>query len=167
MCRQNRCAAGFQMRLKHSFKNLLARGIQVGRRLIQQPQLRVPQRQPRQRHATLLPGRQASARVAADRSSTGPRHPARDLQLGIASRRAQRAGEAQVFERGEIRLQRGVVAQVGQVPVEGIAVGAHGLPVPAASALLGVQEAGEAAQQRGLAGAVGPEQLQRRARRPA
>ncbi|MFO1502882.1 MAG: hypothetical protein U1F39_03600 [Steroidobacteraceae bacterium] len=46
--------------------------------------------------------------------------------------------------------------------MEGIAVGTHRPAVPAYLAF-GMQEAGKAAQQRSLAGAVGPQQLQRRA----
>src|SRR5690606_38767810 len=73
---------------------------------------------------------------------------------------SQCAGESQVFQRGEFVLQRVLVAQVGQCPVKARPVLAHGVAFPMDAALFGMQEAGQAAQQRGLAGAIGPQQLQ-------
>ena len=64
-------ATGLQVRIDGRCHQLLTGRIQVGYRLIEQPQLRPPQPQTCQRDAPLLPGRQMPHQFIGQRLQTG------------------------------------------------------------------------------------------------
>ena len=140
-------------------------GIQRGQRFIQQPQRGTSQNQPGQRHATLLPGRQARARDIVEPGQTHAlerrSHP---FSRPLAIRPEHTLGQRLVFDRGVTRTLQG--AKPEEILGHGQQT-ADPRPVAQVQAVDGCSravvirlQARDDAQQRGLAAAVRAGQLE-------
>src|SRR5579863_5551636 len=125
--REHQAAAG-QLLLDEGAHQLLAGGIEIGRRFIEQPQRHQRQRQSRKGHAPFLPGRERTNRPVAPGARAHPLQRPLEEGMGQASPHAEPV--AQVLERAQVRLQRRLVPDIHESGVEGGEVLAHIASVP-------------------------------------
>ena len=130
-----------------------ARGVEVGDRLVEDPERRVRQQQPGQRQAALLAGRQRARRQVAARQDADAVE--RGVDVLVRQRLAQAGEELEVLARRQVALQGIEVAEVAELDVEFVAARrASDLPRQSDRAGFGGQQAADHPQQRRLADAV-------------
>src|SRR5215469_932323 len=133
---------------------LPAFGIEIGGRLIEQPQRDGEQSQARERDATALTRRERTNQALAPGGGAHPRE--RLIELVRAEPAPDTDPIAQVLARTEVRLQRRLVPEVCEGCVIGRQIAAHIRAIPQHPALFRMDETAERAQEARLAGAVDP-----------
>ena len=136
-----------------------ARRIQRGERLVQNPEACLARDQSRQQHAPLLPGGQEAHRqvLAALQAEAVQRS---DGFVAIQRGAVELGRKLQIFQRGEFFLHSAVVPEKQQRLAISLCVLARRLSAPADLAGRRRGQAGQQAQQAGLAAAVGSAHVQ-------
>src|SRR6185437_4012034 len=158
MHRRQRDASRLQVLIDERADERLALGIEMGGGLVQQPKRYAHQRGSRESRPAFLSGRKCPD------GTIGPMLSPHAIERLVQLLRLEPASNAdpvvEVLAGGQLRLQRWLMPQVGELGVEGVHVLADVLPAPGDLSTLRVRESAGRAQQSRLARAVRPRELQ-------
>src|SRR6185437_1643744 len=158
MHRRQRNTSRLQVLVDQRAHELLTLDIEVRRRLIQQPERYAHQSESRESRTAFLSRGKSSDRTIRPMISTDA------LQCAVELLPLNPASDAdpvvEVLPRGQLRLERRLVPQIGKLGVEGMHVLADVLPAPGDLSPFRVREPAGGPQQRRLARAIRPRELQ-------